>query len=97
MSLGLFPLSESQVVLGSNEDADATRAVTGGGVTERFHLSPGHGYSPSQGSIEIASLERKTNSRSQAHQAEMVHRHIQMELQQRSSCSLGSFSLVKEL
>lgn len=35
MSLGLLPLSESQVVLASNEDSDATRALTRGGVMER--------------------------------------------------------------
>lgn len=45
--------------LASNEDA--VQALTGGGVTERCHLRPGRRYSPSQGSIEIASLELKTD------------------------------------
>lgn len=58
-----------------------------GGVTERCHLGPGRGYSPSQGSIEMASLELKTDRGvAQPDQAEMVQPHTQMQLKQ-SSCS----------
>lgn len=93
-SLGLLPLSESQVLLASNEDSDATRAATGGGVTERCHLSPGRWYCPSQGSVETASLELKPDRDvAQPDQAEMVQRQIQMELKQRSSCSAISVFL----
>lgn len=64
------------------------QALTGGGVTERCHLRPGRRYSLSQGSIEIASLELKTDrDAAQPEQAETVQRHIWKQLKQRSSCS----------
>lgn len=68
----------SQVVLGPNEDSAATQAVAGGGGTERWHLSPGRCYSPSQGSIVIASLELTTDRDvAQADEAEMVRPCVQ--------------------